>query len=495
MFSKTVISRLALLCIAPVALLLPASASVINGPMLTHTTMHSTLIWLQLSGPEPVTIEYWPADQPESSRRTALYHPRPEDAFVVKVLVNEGIQPGHRYHYRILTGEDEVPFTPQYRSSYRPDELIPLTFQSKPRWRWVPNPETRERHTIFDYRIAIGSCAYINEPGTDREGSRPYGDEYHIFESIYEKNPDLMLWMGDNVYYRENDFENREGMIHRWTHDRAIPELRPLLASSIHYAIWDDHDYGPNDIGSSYHLKETATEVFNLMWGNPSAGLPETPGLFTFVNWGDANIYFLDNRTHQDSFTDTSFGHSKKLLGRPQIDWLINHLAWTKSQSLTDSKSYPARFNLIVIGSQVLNDSGPGDGLRNYPEEWQYLMDRITAEQIPNVIFLNGDVHYGEVNRVEHTYGETSLTMFEVTSSPLTAGPWAGKTTNPARYDIFPDGMDRVGQRNFVTLDFEGPLTDRRMVIRYWDSQGNLLNQQPGGEPGQPTPRSIIRAQ
>ena len=68
--------------------------------------------------------------------------------------------------------------------------------------------------------------------------------------------------------------------------DRQIPELQRLLANTIHYATWDDHDYGPNDIGRNYWLRQEATDVFNLMWGNPSAELPDVPGIFTYVNWG-----------------------------------------------------------------------------------------------------------------------------------------------------------------------------------------------------------------
>jgi hypothetical protein len=54
--------------------------------------------------------------------------------------------------------------------------------------------------------------------------------------------------------------------------------------------------------------------------------------------------------------------------------------------------------------------------------------------------------------------------------------------------------MDRVGQRNFATISFSGPLEDRAMTIRYYDSDGNLLNQQPGAEDGETTPESIIFA-
>ncbi len=48
--------------------------------------------------------------------------------------------------------------------------------------------------------------------------------------------------------------------------------------------------------------------------------------------------------------------------------------------------------------------------------------------------------------------------------------------------------------QNFVTLDFEGALNDRKMLIRYWDSNGKLLNQKPGADPGTPTDLSVIHA-
>jgi alkaline phosphatase D len=342
----------------------------------------------------------------------------------------------------------------------------------------------------------MGSCAYINEPGTDRETGDPYGGQYQIFESIYERDPDLMLWLGDNVYYRETDFETRHGMIRRWTHDRQTPHMRPLLATTHHYATWDDHDYGPNNIGRNFPLKDVATEVFTSMWGNPSAGLPTAPGIFTFFNWGDANFYLLDNRTYATpSESDpAAYMEPKPLLGKAQIDWLIDHLAWAQSQMLHDGKSYPARWNIIAMGNQVLNASGNDDGFRNFPAEWQYLMDRLVAEKIEGVVFLSGDVHFGEMNRIEHTWNNQTRIFYEVTSSPLTAGSWAGHSSNSARYDIFPGEMDRAGQRNFVTLDFMGPLHDRRMEVRFFDSDGNLLNQAPDGDSGSVTPESIIRA-
>lgn len=468
--------------------------------------MTEVVIWTQTSEPAEVQIRYRAKDSANSkSYQSPIVLTEIETANVAKISLTEGLVPGVRYTYSVFVdGEAQ---TPLFREDYTENGPVPMEFQVKPRWRFVPSEKSA--HSVFDFRIATGSCAYINEDGFDREGSAPYGGEYQIFESIYEKKPDLMVWLGDCIYYRENDFESAVGMRRRWTHDRSIPELRPLLANTHHFAIWDDHDYGPNDIGRSYTLKGVAKETFDLFWANPSSGLPETPGIFTFVNWGDVNLYLLDNRTYLSSATSHpgAFGEPKAMLGKEQIDWLINHLVWAQSQMQNDSNSYPARFNIICVGNQVLNDSGNPHGYRNFHDEWQYLLDRIVEEGIDGVIFLSGDVHYSEVNRLEYKgggkpgvpgkagiKGETYL-FHEFTSSSLTSGSWAGDETNSARYDIFDDPeIDRVGRRNFLTLDFKGPLDDRRMEARYYDSNGNLLNQKQNGAPGEITERSIFRA-
>ena len=70
---------------------------------------------------------------------------------------------------------------------------------------------------LWDYRMdpppfsfVTGSCAYINEPEYDRPG-RPYGGGYEIFESMAAEDPDMMLWLGDNIYLREVDFQSYSG--------------------------------------------------------------------------------------------------------------------------------------------------------------------------------------------------------------------------------------------------------------------------------------------
>jgi len=74
----------------------------LNGPIVTHTTMHSIQVWAQLDGEGTTQLEYWLADAPEQTWRsrpaTAIY----KDAHIVKLTARVGIEPNQRYGYRLL---------------------------------------------------------------------------------------------------------------------------------------------------------------------------------------------------------------------------------------------------------------------------------------------------------------------------------------------------------------------------------------------------------
>ena len=48
--------------------------------------------------------------------------------------------------------------------------------------------------------------------------------------------------------------------------------MQPLLARTHNYAIWDDHDFGPNDSDRSSAIKAITLEAFKDSWPNPSYG-------------------------------------------------------------------------------------------------------------------------------------------------------------------------------------------------------------------------------
>ena len=372
-----------------------AAASLQAGPMVGYSEMREVLLWAQTTAAANVHFVYWDTASPSVRHRTGGETTRAEDGFTTRQLASP-LEPGKGYAYQLWIDGAPVPLA------------HPLRFQTQALWQWRTDPPA--------FRIALGSCFYVNEPEYDRPGA-PYGGEYHILGAIARAQPDAMVWLGDNTYYREVDWYTRSGMIHRFTHTRSLPELQPLLGSAHHYAIWDDHDYGPNDSDRSWSRKEAALEVFRLFWGNPTYGVGGPPGVTTMFQWGDAEFFLLDNRYHRAPNLLRSPGHT--LLGSEQFQWLIDALAFSR-----------APFKFVAIGGQVLNPRAEDETYANVsPAERQRLIDAIAEQNIPGVIFLTGDRHFTELTRIDRT-GDYPL--YDLTVSPLTAGVFASGTANPA---------------------------------------------------------------
>jgi alkaline phosphatase D len=470
-----------------------------SGPMIGYATMAEVLVWVQTTGPSEVQVQYWLEDAPTTRWSSDPIQTDKATGFVAKCLADQ-VRANGRYGYELWI--DGAKVTPRFREGYKEGAPIPLEFSTPTNWRF-----REEGHQIFDFTIGFGSCAYINqEGGYDRLGGNPYGGGYEIFESIYEKDPDVFIWLGDTVYLNEPDWSSWTGILQRWTHSRSLPHMRGLLASTPNYFIWDDHDYGPNNSGWNFWNKGQTTDAFKLFTGNPSEGLPSVPGVFSFFIYGDANFYLLDNRTYREGDEHLKpFDRERNLLGMDQVDWLISSLKYNQGQATEGyAPSYPASFNIICIGNPVLGDNGAGDSYQLWDQEYQYLVDRLMEEGIDGVVFLSGDVHFSEVNLVEFKgggkpgvpgkagiKGET-YRFIEFTSSPLTSGPFKGPEETSTRYDIFPGEINQIKARNFSTLEFTGPMKDRKMTVRYFDTSGKLLNQKEGAREGTVTDASII---
>ncbi len=405
------------------------------GPMLGAATMREVCFWVQTRQPAWVRIAYWDTAFPAQRWWTDSVRTDRTTGYTAHLRA-EYLMPGRVYGYQLYLNGDSVPFT------------YPLRFRTPPLWQWRTDPPT--------FRVAAGSCAYINDSLADRPGP-PYGGDYTIFESIAQLEPHLMLWLGDNVYFRELDWDSRTGMIARYTHDRALPQLQRLLATVHHYAIWDDHDYGPNDSDRSFLHKHTAREVFRLFWCNPTVGLDGYHGITTAFQWGDVDFFLLDNRFWR---TPNRPGLERQtLLGAEQFRWLC--------EALLSSR---ATFKIIAIGGQVLN---PLPVFETYarcaPEEREQLLHFLASTRIPGVLFLSGDRHFTELSRLERP---GLYPLYELTVSPLTASPFhkAADEANPLR---LPGTL--VTERNFALLEFTGPASDRRLHIRIYSASGQLL--------------------
>ncbi|MBK8564611.1 MAG: alkaline phosphatase family protein [Saprospiraceae bacterium] len=401
-----------------------------SGPMLGYSDMMETMLWAQTTTNAKVQVAYWPKGQPKERLLTDAVSTQKESGFTAHLLADQ-VQPGKRYEYELRINDQ--PIKPNY----------PLEFQTQPLWQWRTDPPT--------FRVAMGSCAYVNEEAYDRPG-KPYGGDYQIFTSIHQQRPDLMLWLGDNTYLREVDWFTRTGFIHRYTHSRSLAELQPLLASTHHYAIWDDHDFGPNDSDRSFIHKDMATEIFGHFWANPKVGLPGLGGCTSYFQWSDIDFFLLDDRYFRTPNKRKT--GDQTILGEAQIEWLIDALAASN-----------APFKIVAIGGQVLTTYAGHETYMNIaPAERELLLGKIEDEGIKNVVFLTGDRHHTELSMMKNRAGNT---VYDLTVSPLTSGVHTGAEANALRV-----AGTMVQQKNFGVLEFSGPTKARVMKMSIFDSNG-----------------------
>lgn len=406
-----------------------------SGPMLGYSEMREVLIWVQTKQPAVIYIEYEPKNGTGVVRRTNAVTTCKEQAFAAK-LIADSVTEGTRYHYRLIINNENV--TLPYSTEFQTQKL----------WKWRGDPP--------EFTLVAGSGAYINETEFDRPG-KPYGGDYHIYTAIHEHKPDLMIWLGDNTYLREADWNSMTGILNRYTHTRSTTEMQPLLANTHHYAVWDDHDFGPNDSDKGFWNKANTLKAFEYFWGNPSVGVHDIEGAITSFQWGDVDFFLLDNRWYRDP--NKRIKESKTQLGEKQIQWLFDNL----SSSL-------GSFKVVVLGGQFLSTAGLFETYTNYgfAEERQRIIDYIYEQNIKNVIFLTGDVHFTELSVLK---AEGKPTIWDMTFSPFNSGANnKGESWNNALR--VPGTV--VGERNFGKVRFYGTADERKMEISSYDSNNHL---------------------
>ncbi|MAD98631.1 MAG: phosphodiesterase [Flavobacteriaceae bacterium] len=422
-------------CIALFSSLLLLSQDLIqSGPMLGYSTMKEALLWVQTTESAKVHFEYYEKGNSKQRFKTEVLQTSSKNGFVAK-LVADQIQPGRIYNYEVFVNGKRI------KRDY------PMEFQSQTLWQWRTDPP--------EVNFAIGSCNYVNEPGLDRPG-KPYGTNHQIFESINQKNPDFMVWLGDNTYLRVADWNSRTGIIHRHTHSRSLKEVQPLLASTHHYAIWDDHDFGPNDSDGSFAMKKTTSEIFKLFWGNPNYDVINGGGITGSFDWADLQFFLLDNRYYRTSNRNKT--DKRQILGKEQIDWLINALASSR-----------APFKFVCIGGQVINSEAIFENYATFPEERNYLLERIREARIEGVIFLDGDRHHTALSKMQES--SRVYPLYDLTCSALTSGVNKDKE----KYNAYRMPETIVGEHNFGMLNVSGPRNNRVLKMTIYNADGKEL--------------------
>lgn len=288
------------------------------------------------------------------------------------------------------------------------------------------------------FKVAVSSCfggAYRRKEGkTEEVRGKYHNDSWHL---LMAERPDLQLIIGDNVYADSTDYN------HLWdAHALERMKNRPFAAAVRTiptYAVWDDHDYGPNNSDGTAKGKENSLAAFHEVYANPPREKnSDKPGIYSKFTYGGIDFFLLDGRYFR-SPNDAKPGQDKTFLGKDQFDWLIGEL-----------KESQAPFKVLVCGSTW--EASRKDGWRIFQHARKELWKEIVKHKVTGVMYVSGDIHRCDLQMHPPEVGG-AYPMPEVISSGLGSH----------------GEFDPMG---FATIEFDTTLADPLMTARVIDGTG-----------------------
>ena len=179
-------------------------------------------------------------------------------------------------------------------------------------------------------------------------------------------------------------------------------------------------------------------------------------GITGFFQWADLHFFLLDNRFYRTS--NNNFATERTLLGKDQIDWLINAMASSK-----------APFKFVCVGGQVLSTEAVFENYATFPKEQRYLLGKIREAKIEGVIFLDGDRHHTGLSRMQEN--REVYPLYDLTCSSLTASAY----DNAEELNQYRLEETLFGKHNFGILRVTGPHNERVLQITIFDKDGKAV--------------------
>lgn len=321
----------------------------------------------------------------------------------------------------------------------------------------TPDPAAtpiRTATTGRSFRIAVAACL-LYAPGGP------------ALEDILELEPDLMLWLGDNIYADTEDM----GQL-RATYDLlgANWRFQALSAATETMAVWDDHDYGWNNANATWPYRDASKAEFLRFWGAPPDDPRSTqPGVYSARTFGSGDetiqVILLDNRYNLDPWDYAGIDPERQVLGEVQWAWLKDRL------------TEPARIRIIGSGVQVIQDydiDTEWEGWGDSPLQRERLFRLIREMHVPGVVFVSGDMHFAELTRHPDDAAALGYPTFDLTASGLdrmeteAVGQWI----NPNRVGEL---LNTRRKHGVVEIDWGVP--DPEIHLQIWDGKRLFLDQ------------------
>jgi len=248
-------------------------------------------------------------------------------------------------------------------------------------------------------------------------GSDLMNREAPALRSITAQAPDLMVFLGDNVFGLAKGDPTMPEMRQAYQRLASDPDFRALRAAIPTIETWDDHDFGVNDGGADSPYRATAKKLFSGFWGLGSRidGRDGVYDAYTFGPKGErVQVILLDTRYDRSPLTYgpnpakaryvPSTGPDQRMLSEAQWRWF--------EQKLRE----PADIRLIGSSIQVMADDQSYEAWKNLPAEQARLYKLIRDTHANGVIFLSGDRVVAGLYKIP---GLIPYPAHEITSSSL----------------------------------------------------------------------------
>ena len=302
-------------------------------------------------------------------------------------------------------------------------------------------------------KIAFGSCSH-------QDKKQP------ILSLVAKESPDLFIYLGDNIYGDTRDMGKLLGKYIKLGNKREFQELNK--ATTI-LATWDDHDYGENDAGRHYPMKMESKEVFLQFWKEPAnSERRKHEGIYHALMYGPVDkrvqVILLDTRTFRDNLTilkDKSiFKNDYEPCQSPDSTMLgTAQWAWLEKQF-----QEPARIRIIASSNQFAHEYNGWESWTNLPFEQKKMLDLIKRTKANGVVFISGDVHWGEISKMPV---EGQYPIYDITSSGITQ-TW--DKPEPNKYRI----GEVIMENNYGLIEIDWSDPDPELTFSLKDKTGTI---------------------
>ena len=343
---------------------------------------------------------------------------------------------------------------------------------------------------------------------------------YRIFAPMTRHNADFFVANGDMIYADDDcpakgiepgwqnipgnftgigspdvDWEDAAAVAEvfnaHWRYNREDEHFKAFLASTSMYVQWDDHEV-INDFGAPWptyppqgertgYAQVVAAGRKSLFDYHPITRNSEEPErIYRRFRWGaHVELFILDARSYRSENTSED-GTGKTMLGRDQLDWLINGLSTSDATWKIISNDVPLS---VPTGSRA--DEFGRDAFANgtlatgFEHELGQLVGALDSGDIENVVFIATDVHSAAQIRYEKDYDKDGDTLLfhELITGPLSAIRGPGPVTLDSTLGpvmIYAEG----GMFNYGTISIDAG-AGGRLIADVRDEAGQ---QRPGSE-------------